>query len=250
MLSTLSLGFYYVPTWDKSVPEEVREDYISARSAWGAIVSHYLSHGARRGMDSPALLAKAADEGRLQAEARAAWERWKPLKARWSPPYPVEVWIDDEPLRRALLRAVETYDRALVCYQSMAVERRLRALGFNVRGAGSAAPPEEDPYPALSIRVHGKGKNLQAWDTMIVLEAPSSGLVWEQLIGRIHRPPGLDSRGRLRPEADLCTVEVVNPGYRLEKAKTDAEYIDHTTGQPQKLRYCAWDAIKLQARRL
>ena len=245
MLSTLALGFYYVPTWAPGVEEDTQREYREARSGWASWVSHYLSHGARRGMDSQALLERAADAGRLQRAATEAWERWKPLKLSVPAPWPVEVWIDDEPLRRTLLRTLNTYQRALVFYQSAAVERRLQALGFDVRGAGSSAPPEEEPYPALSLRVHGKGKNLQAWDTMVVLEPPSSGMRWEQLIGRIHRPPGLDAQGRLRPEADLCTVEVINPGARLEKAKEDAQYIAHTTGQKQKLLYCAWSDLKM-----
>jgi len=154
--------------------------------------------------------------------------------------------VDDTPLRRFLMRGLGLYDRALVVYKSQAVETWLRGMGFAVFGAGSDAPPDSEPFPAVSLSVHGRGKNLQAWPVMLVLEPPSSGLVWEQLLGRIHRPG---------QTADLCVAEVLNPGVlgggkgRLEKAREDAEYIEDTTGQKQKLGYANWDAVEMSATR-
>ena len=135
-------------------------------------------------------------------------------------------------LRRALLHALDEYPRALIVYQSRAVEQRLVELGWSVYGAGSDTPPTAEDFPAVSLAVHGKGKNMQAWDSMVVLEPPASGQVYEQLIGRIHRPG---------QEADLCTVDVVNPGKSLHDAREDADYIEATTGGRQKLSYCSYE---------
>lgn len=42
-------------------------------------------------------------------------------------------------------------------------------------------------HAALSIAVHGTGKNLQAWPYQIILELPSNAEKLEQLLGRAHR---------------------------------------------------------------
>ena len=225
----LRLGFFYEQTW----PNGVDLDWLEARSSWSRVVSHYLSHGGREGMDSPALLARAAEAGRLQASARSAWEAWRETRKRPGPT-PTPVWVDDAPLRRALAYALDTHPRAVLVYQSRAVEERLEGLGWPTFGAGTDTPPADLDFPAVSLAVHGKGKNMQAWSRLVVLEAPTAGAVWEQLIGRVHRP------GQV---ADLCVVDVVNGAHALWAAQTDAAYIEATTGQRQKLAYASWGDV-------
>jgi hypothetical protein len=235
-LANLELGFHYVPVWPKTTPRLVQVAWTEARLEWQRTVNGYLQHGARQGMDSPALLARAAKHGRLHAAATATWEAWEAIRHSTLPPVPTPVWVDDSPLRRARARARGQFERALLVYRSKAVEEKLESLGYSVFGQGSDAPPDHLDFPAVSQHVHGKGKNLQAWDTMVVLEAPASGGAWEQLLGRIHRPG---------QTSDLCVVEVINGAKRLEKATEDAVYIEDTTGQKQKLGYCSWDAVEL-----
>jgi len=88
----------------------------------------------------------------------------------------------------------------------------------------------------MSIRAHGVGKNLQhGWSTQIVLEPPSSGTVWEQLLGRTHRPG---------QEADTVSFYVYQhtEAFRraVVQAREDAAYIQDTTGSRQKLVYCTY----------
>ena len=226
----LRMGFYYRAVWPDG---EVDTEWLRARSAWHRVVTHYLRYAGRAGLDSPALIEQHAREGRMNPAVQLAWGAWAKVKDRPGPT-PEAVWIDDAPLRHALLHALDSHPRAVIVYQSHAVEERLCALGWAVYGAGSDTPPDTEDFPAVSLNVHGKGKNMQSWPSMMVLEAPASGAVWEQLIGRIHRP-GQD--------ADLCIVDVANPGNALWRAQEDAAYIQETTGQGQKLCYCSWGKI-------
>ncbi len=59
---------------------------------------------------------------------------------------------------------------------------------------------------------------------------PPSGRVWEQLLGRTHRP------GQLADEVHVDVV-IGHPNVRddIMQAYMDAEYVRDTTGQPQKL---------------
>ena len=226
-LRCLRMGFYYRAVWPDGEPDE---EWLRARSAWHRVVTHYLRYAGRAGLDSPALIEKHAREGRMNAAVQLAWGAWSKVKDRPGPE-PEAVWLDDRPLRAALAVALTEHPRAVIVYQSHAVEERLRTLGFDVYGAGTDTPKGTEDFPCVSLHVHGKGKNMQAWPNMVVLEPPASGAVWEQLMGRIHRPG---------QTADLCTVDVVNPGNSMWRAQEDAAYIQETTGQGQKLCYCSW----------
>jgi hypothetical protein len=102
-------------------------------------------------------------------------------------------------------------------------------------GSGSDVPPGTLATPCLSIAVHGKGKNLQAWDQNLVLEPPSSGAKWEQLIGRTHRQ-GQSSK--------VVSLDVAVLSYhdtdKLKKAREEADYIATMTGQDQRLQIATW----------
>jgi hypothetical protein len=82
----------------------------------------------------------------------------------------------------------------------------------------------------MSIAAHGIGKNLQSWCNQLILCPPSSGHIWEQLLGRTHRPG---------QEADEVTVFVYvhTPRFAqaLQQALVDAEYIQMSTGNAQKI---------------
>lgn len=227
----LGMGFYHQQVWPQTYRDQLRvqEQWTQARTGWHRILTHQLRYASREGMDSQALIQQAAERGEGNSNVLAAWERWAAVKDLTAP-VSVPVWIDDTPLREAMAHAMK-HPRAVVVYQSRAVEQRLVSMGYRVYGAGTDTPEDTEHHPCCSLAVHGKGKNMQAWDTMVVLEPPSSGAVWEQLIARIHRPG---------QEADLCTVDVINPGALLFKAQGDARYIEETTGQKQKLLFCSW----------
>jgi len=123
----------------------------------------------------------------------------------------------------------------IVWYQSRAVEEALRERDMMVYGAGQN-PPMQGHTCAMSIAAHGVGKNLQhGWSKQLILETPSSGKVWEQLLGRTHRPG---------QEADVVEAVVYQHtraySGALCKSVEDAEYIQDTTGSRQKLLFCTY----------
>jgi hypothetical protein len=83
--------------------------------------------------------------------------------------------------------------------------------------------------------VHGKGKNLQAWNRQLVIEPPASGTVWEQLLGRTHR------QGQ-RADDVIAVVYQHTDRVRaaVDRATAQARYIEQTQGTPQKMVFCRW----------
>lgn len=138
--------------------------------------------------------------------------------------------------------------RALLWYSSRAMEEGLARRGFRTFGAGSHTPDDREAFPACSILVHGKGKNLQGerdrgpglpdtvgWSRNLIIEPPSSGQVLEQLLGRTHR------QGQL---ADEVVAVFYQHTEKLQESITtataQAKYIQQTQGVPQKLLYGTW----------
>jgi hypothetical protein len=174
-------------------------EWMERRRQWSAAVRNALEYGARAGFDSPALVAKAAREGRAGDALRATWEAWAEVAGRWprgGPPGEV-VWLPGA--RAWLVSVVRTWvervagaegGRGLVWYDSStALEPVLRDAGLPVYGQGSELPCEHVAAAALSRRVHGTGADgLQYhWHAALVLEPMSSAQAWEQTTARLHR---------------------------------------------------------------
>jgi len=227
-LRQLALGFFYGYKW----PGEVDQAWLDARNYWSSACRQWLSTDARANRDSPLLVSQAIDRGEdLPASLVGAWTDWKLAKQRPGPTT-VDRWPDPEAhALRALLRYAD--GNTLIWYESDAVARWLVLNHYRVIRAGEPPPEAPDGRPvALSIRSHGQGLNLQAWAHNLVLEPPSSGKTWEQLIGRTHR---------MGQTADSVVVLIAThvPVFRrgLRKARREAEYVNQTQGQPQRLLY-------------
>lgn len=85
------------------------------------------------------------------------------------------------------------------------------------------------------ISANATGRNLQyQWSRNLVLEPPSSGSTWEQLLGRTHR------QGQAA-DTVTCTIHIQHPlyGKSLEKALERARFIS-SDSQDQKLLYADW----------
>ncbi len=165
---------------------------------------------------------------------------------RWcdiDPPPTETVWVHRWFVDDVVARARKG-PPTLIWWQSRALHEAFREAGLTVHGAGSALPEGAPGTPTygrpvktvcLSIRVFGTGKNLQPWAHNLVCEPPSSGLLWDQKIGRTHRP------GQL---ADEINVEVYThtDGTRgaVYHAANEALYTEQTQGQPHRLRLATW----------
>jgi hypothetical protein len=231
----ISAGFYYVWEWPGGVADTA---WLDARRAWHRAVRGALRAG-RAGYDSPLLVARAADRGEGSADVLVAWGAWQGQRHKKAPPTRA-VWVSPYVVQDAVTWARGRGRPVLLWYFSRAVEAALAAAGIPVFGQGSDVPDiARHPIAALSINVHGKGKNLQAWSEMLVCEVPSSGAIWEQLIGRLHR------QGQA---ADAVTVHVYQHTKRLtacmDTANKDAEYIEQTQGVAQRLNFGVWTTAK------
>lgn len=232
VLRQLAVGFHYVWRWPGGVKDW---DWLSARAAWHREIRERLVD-APSGLDSPFLLATAASTGRIQSEA---WPAWAAQKQKPEPP--VEpVWTSDFAVDAAIewARLCSAEFPGIVWYEHDAFGRRVADKGgLPFYGPGEEASarilkaePRREPAIVASIAAHGEGKNLQAYSYALVTTPPASGLKWEQLCSRLHRPG---------QEADEVTFDVVQhvPEYSaaFDQAVADARYVFETSGSKQKL---------------
>ena len=223
----LATGFYYRWVWPRGESLDVRDAWLKARAAWNREVAQFLMHRAKPGIDSPLLVAKAAAEGRIPSMHYATWASVRDSAKPETEP----VWLDDFLVEDAVSWGRE--DVGIIWYEHQTVGERIGKLGgFPVFGAGCDSILRETGTRTIvaSIKAHGTGKNLQTFKRNLITTAPSSGTVWEQLLGRTHRPG---------QQADEVTVDLYRHTQELRgaliKALRDAEYQERTTGNQQKL---------------
>ena len=224
----LSLGFYYVWDWPNG---DVDHAWNDARKAWNSACGNYLRYHSREGVDSESLLVKWIMDGGGSHKIRTTYFAWSALKHRPAPPVKA-VWVTKDYIRGVCHWANCQEEPTLIWFSSRAVGEMIKKLGIPVHH-------QTDPVPgttcALSIPIHHKGRNYQAWAHNLVVEPSPTGAVWEQLLGRTHRS------GQL---ADTVYATVCQDYWpqctAMDSAKKQSKYIEDTTGNNQKLCYCDW----------
>jgi hypothetical protein len=204
-------------------------------------------------MDSPRLLAEAAIrfykgktgtpgelpyEGQLPVWQSETWLRWKSVHktvyhethAKWISDYVVRdaaawghkhkgiIWVESPELGMAIAK-----------------EAKIPWFGGGTEASGLIIQEKGNRSIVASIAAHNKGKNLQeAFSINLVVQPPSSGVIWEQMIGRTHRP------GQL---ADTVEVDVYQHTTEfqaaIDGARKDADY-QQTSGGVKKLSYASF----------
>lgn len=227
-LSTLSAGFYNAWRWPNNVSKEDIAVWKGLRSAWHGMVRLELKH-AKPGMDSPALIEQAERAKSIREPVFDYWEYWRKALPE---PETEPVWISDH-----LIEAIKLFRPgrpAIIWTEHPAVgERIAEAIGAPYLGQDSDSELlKEDGSRTIvaSLLAHSEGKNLQAWDTMLVAEPISNGKRWEQVLGRCHR------HGQ-KSDTVTCYYFVGLEAYdkAIKSARRDAQYIEETTGTKQKL---------------
>lgn len=258
VMRQLAAGFYYRWRWPRGEPLEVIERWLDIRKKWHREVRDELKNNPREFRDSPLLVTNAAikwwdgfshteEDGTLVhyppftrhrlTWASEHWPKWKELRDT-AQPETEAVWVDDFLVQDAVAWAQENV--GILWYEHDAFGRAVaKAASLHHYGPGKEANEaivKETGKTSIvaSIKAHSTGKNLQAWSRMLVMNLPSAGDTWEQMLARVHR------QGQLADEVEAVvyrhTPEMMDA---LDKAISHARYVQATTGQFQKLVYCA-----------
>lgn len=237
----IASGFFLRWAWEKlegNAEGKKDMDWLQARRNWHKEVRDILKRS-REGLDSPLLVAKAAASGKIKTEH---WEAWAAQKHKPVPPTEA-VWISDFLLHEAAEWGRKTCSKkegGIIWVLNPCVGERLSELtGWKYFGAGDKASneiinmtPDKAPVIIASLDAHGTGKDLQTYCRNLYTSPPSSPLKWEQSLARTHRP------GQL---ADLVSADVfmhtAENEAAFQGATEEAEFIEATTGQKQKLLY-------------
>lgn len=230
----LTQGYFYRAIWPNDLPDR---EYIEKKNAWKRAVRERLTHSNRAGQDSPALLEALAEAG---SWTPPEWIDWLGVRDRPEPGrVPIEVSRYLVGLTWGWLNKLG--EPGIIWVSSPVVGAWLQESGIPYYGEGQDAELNkladeclqgiQKPHPiACSVQAHGTGKNLQAWSHNLVLYPQSQGALWEQVIGRTHRP------GQL---ADKVTVDVILASVSacgaMQTAWDDAARIEETIGQKQRL---------------
>ena len=218
------------------------EEWLLARREWGILVRKELKEFFRENYDSEFLVSTEVQRRIARKDPptslTAAWGKWSEQKVkRWKgqprPPtitIPVSTFLMDD-----LERLVKKIDRkCLVWYSSQGFAEMLRDRGWTVYGGGQEPAPGLHTC-AVSTNAHRDGLDLQRWAVNIVVEPPSSGEAWEQMLGRTHRP------GQRSDEVEVHVYQHTDSFRKaVLKAREEANFAEDGLGNRQKLNLATW----------
>lgn len=219
----LSVGFYYKWIWPNDEPDY---EWLDARRDWKRFVRQTIKTLRKNPFDTELQVAKACASKELISNE---YELWKEIKNRVSPiTHPV--WISEY-----IVDEIENWlkkNKGIVWIEHQALGHKLTERGIKYYGSGDDGILDEKDSFAASIHAHGTGKNLQRYSKNFFVCVPSAGSIWEQTLGRTHRP-GQEAE-EVNNDILLHTKELWSSFWQ---ARRDASYIEATTGQKQKLQY-------------
>lgn len=230
-------GGYYRWVWPERVDRLFREDWLLARRTFRSELRDFLKHRSGPGLDSPHLVEQAIKRGQLSFDSWAGWvEARAEMTARLGKPLPPKewVWISSKVVEDAARRAQEQI--GIVWTNTTAVGHEIARLsGAPWFGAGEEAQVgilrEAGARSIIaSVKAHGTGRNLQAFSHALVVGAPSSGAITEQLLGRLMREGQRADVVRFRFYDSFKT--------ELEQAARYAQFIERISGNAQHLLTC------------
>jgi len=235
----LACGFYY--KWDPPPPEH----WMTARRSWSWSVRNILFQDGifyhqyqNLFLDSPMQVGLAIHDGKISDPGvLKAYERWQEVKNDYKINTVAE-WVDDSTLKYCLGWMIQN-ESGIVWTEHVAFGERLAAemgtgfCGRHGKDANGKAIEDYNGAPVVaSVAANAEGRNLQAWNRNLVVTAKPTGALWEQLLGRTHRP---GQEGDTVYCDWICACDEQNAGFHQLMA--DARYIQDTTGQNQKLLY-------------
>jgi len=229
----LALGFFY--KWSPPAPPE----WMARRKAWCSACRQILGTN-RRNLDSELQVSKAVADG-LYPEKTDIYKAWVEIRDTFEP-NTIPVWLDDSAIKACIQWAKQ--GPGIIWTEHDAFARKLALDSglpyFGKQGKDAKGRMIEDAYPEeiviASIASNGEGRNLQAWSRSLVTSPPPSGSTWEQVLGRCHR------EGQKADEVSYEYLVTCREHHvAIQQALADARYIEHSTGQAQKINYADID---------
>jgi hypothetical protein len=236
--STLPLGFY-----QRWAPDSVDDAWLARRTAWARCVRNAVLYQGHR-YQTPSAYVAAAERGDLSgSSAETTYLAWAAVEDDEGPRSET-VWVEGglDYVGDVLAEYRGRGGGNLVWVRTPALGEAVATLldrsgvrPVTYHGAGSS-PPTGGPAIA-SYRVHGTGWSgapAAGYSRALVLEPPSSGATWEQLLGRLHR-------AGQREDVEVHVLTNTQRGYQtIASGIADATFVEETTGAAQRLLLADW----------
>jgi hypothetical protein len=205
------------------------KDWLASRKAWCSVVRAILEESEE--FDSEGQVKDFFASGALHAEA---WDDWL-LKEPEFTPNRVAHWLSDD-----TVNAVAAWKGpGIVWVHNIDFGKQLSKKTswpyFSDGGCDPSGQHITDTKASTviaSIKACGIGLNLQyLWHRNLIITPPNKCKIWEQLCGRTHRT------GQIRPVEVQYLVQCLEHLNAFRQASAEADYVQQTTGLPQKLCY-------------
>lgn len=219
------------------------EWWLTPRRLWAKFVREKIKHSRKLDSEYQVRLWVASLEPKDEDDvaAKKFLDDWESVQKQFEPAtHPC--WLDESVIN--FIADWAQSHKGIVWVEHRCVGERL-SRDFGLRyysnegldGYGNFIDDHADECSFVaSIASNKEGRNLQRWCENMIVSPPTTGLAWEQCLGRTHR----DGQ-----QADEVTVDLVvsciEHYLHFCKALSDAEYSEDTLGSSQKLLVAARD---------
>jgi len=227
----MMMGFLYVWDW----PNGPDEEWLTTRSLYGKAIRQVLDLELE-GIDSPAMVEQNVDilPIAFQKYFLMAKQAWDSQKHKEKPPTKC-IWLDDYFVEAIKAWVLTREDDFIIWVGMSELGNRLeQELGIPYYKGGTEIPTQNSHRCIASIKSHGTGKNLQAWNINLIAHPLSDPATWEQLLARTHR------HGQEADEVEVYYFSHGLFGSSMWKARQGADTISRITGQEQRLKYATY----------
>ncbi len=249
----LASGFYqrwrFPPVNGRKQDPVLIDDWYAKRKAWSGEVRTKLERDSRPHMDSPLLLAQAAQRfaegysGHAPTWESRSWSAWRDIRDRvvWEAE---PIWLSDYLLHDAADWG-ETHRQIIWCEHVAFADRLAELTGFPLFGGGPKDKERLRRHKSggpiiLSRKAHYRGHDgLQYfYNEQLVANPPVSRTsggapLWEQMLGREHRQG--QTAGTVETWIYRHTPELREA---WDRAKVIARHVKNTLGSFQKINTC------------
>jgi hypothetical protein len=168
---TLTLGFVYEPV------EPAPSEWDAARRLWAQLANDLIRRG----------VVDAESEARAVCADHPILLEWDALRPTHRPRLAPR-WVSDAAVRAAVSWLVNGGGIVWASYTAFGgAVAAAASCPYIATGALMKSLKPGQPFVASTAAL-SEGQNMQAWSRMLVTTPSSSGLRWEQSLGRCHRP--------------------------------------------------------------